>query len=168
MNGTAPRLLRRLALLVSVLVILATPVAHAQPGSIDAFAQNRKLGRGVNILGYDPIWRSRAQGRFQARHFRLLKEAGFNSVRINLPPFRFMSVTNDYALSAAWFELLDWAVREAQAQDLRVILDLHEFVPMGDDPVTNKVKFLAFWRQLSAHCQAASPACIQLSLRPGN
>jgi endoglucanase len=85
----------------------------------------------------------------------LLKEAGFNSVRINLQPFRFMNATNDYALSASWFELLDWAVREAQAQDLRVILDLHEFIPMAEDPVTGKVKFLAFWRQLSAHCQSA-------------
>jgi endoglucanase len=155
MNGTAPFLLGRLALLASILVVFASPVAHARSGAIDAFEQNRKLGRGVNILGYDPIWRSRTQGRFQTRHFRLLKEAGFNSVRIDLQPFRFMSATNDYALSASWFELLDWAVREAQAQDLRVILDLHEFVPMAEDPVTNKVKFLAFWRQLSAHCQNA-------------
>ena len=76
-------------------------------------------------------------------------------MRINLQPFRRMSPTNDYALSESWFELLDWAVREAQAQDLRVILDLHEFIPMADDPATNKVKFLAFWRQLSAHCQSA-------------
>ena len=155
MNGTAPCLLRRLALLASILVVFASPVAHAQPGSIDAYAQNRKLGRGVNILGYDPIWRARAQGRFQAKHFRLLKEAGFNSVRINLQPFWALNPANGYALSESWFDVLDWALREAQAQDLRVILDLHEFIPMGKDPATNKVKFLAFWRQLSAHCQGA-------------
>ena len=62
---------------------------------------------------------------------------------------------NDYALSESWFEVLDWAVREAQAQGLRVILDLHEFTSLGSDPGANKVKFLAFWRQLSAHCQGA-------------
>jgi endoglucanase len=55
--------------------------------------------------------------------------------------------------------VLDWALREAQAQGLRVILDLHEFNAMGNDPVTNKVKFLSFWRQLSAHCQDA-PASV--------
>jgi endoglucanase len=155
MNGTARFPLTEPALLLTVLLVLAAPVGHAQQGTTDAFEQNRKLGRGVNILGYDPIWGSRAQGRFQAKHFRLLKEAGFNSVRINLQPFGGMSSTNNYALSGPWFEVLDWAVREAQAQDLRVILDLHEFIPMGSDPVTNKVKFLAFWRQLSAHCQGA-------------
>ncbi len=131
------------------------PVGHAQPGTTDAFEQNQKLGRGVNILGYDPIWRSRAQARFQARHFQLLNEAGFNSVRINLQPFRGMEPANDYALSESWFEVLDWAVREAQAQNLQVILDLHEFASMGSDPAANKMKFLAFWRQLSAHCQGA-------------
>ena len=71
--------------------MLAAPVGHAQPATTDAFEQNRKLGRGVNIIGYDPIWRSRDQARFQAKHFRLLKEAGFNSVRINLQPFRRMN-----------------------------------------------------------------------------
>jgi endoglucanase len=58
-------------------------------------------------------------------------------------------------LGDSWFEVLDWAIRQAQAHDLRVILDLHEYNSLGADPVTNKVKFLAFWRQLSAHCQGA-------------
>jgi endoglucanase len=135
--------------------MLAAPVGHAKPKAANAFEQNRKVGRGVNILGYDPIWRSRDQARFQDKHFRLLKEAGFNSVRINLQPFRRMTPANGYALSESWFEVLDWAVRQAQAQGLRVILDLHEYNSLGADPVTNKVKFLAFWRQLSAHCQGA-------------
>jgi endoglucanase len=147
--------LSRPALLLTAVLMLAVSVSHAQPGTADAFEQNRKLGRGVNILGYDPIWRSRAQARFQAKHFHLLKEAGFNSVRINLQPFWGMNPANGYALSESWFEVLDWAVHQAQAQDLRVILDLHEFTSLGQDPVTNKVKFLAFWRQLSAHCQTA-------------
>ena len=142
-------------LALTAVLMLAVSVGHAQPGTRDVFEQNRKLGRGVNILGYDPIWRSRDQARFQAKHFRLLKKAGFNSVRINLQPFRRMNPTNGYALSESWFEVLDWAVRQAQAQDLRVILDLHEYNSLGNDPVTNKAKFLAFWRQLSAHCQAA-------------
>src|SRR5512136_808798 len=124
MNGMAPYPLSRLPLLLTAIFMLLSPAGHAQPGTAAAFEQNRKLGRGVNILGYDPIWRSRDQGRFQARHFRLLKEAGFNSVRINLQPFRRMNPANDYALGESWFEVLNWVVRETQAQGLRVILDL--------------------------------------------
>ncbi len=155
MNGILRALLARSTLLLTTFLIFAAPVAHAQPAITDAFEQNRKLGRGVNILGYDPIWRSREQARFQAKHFRLLKEAGFSSVRVNLQPFRRMNPANGYALGEPWFEVLDWALREAQAQGLRVILDLHEYNSLGNDPATNKVKFLAFWRQLSAHCQNA-------------
>jgi endoglucanase len=155
MNGMNRFLYRRLILPLTALLMLTAPIGHAQPVTTDAFEQNRKLGRGVNIIGYDPIWRSRDQARFQAKHFRLLKEAGFNSVRINLQPFRGMNAANDYALSTSWIEVLDWAVREAQAQGLGVILDLHEFTSLGNDPAANKAKYLAFWRQLSAHCQGA-------------
>jgi len=124
----------------------------------DAFAQNQRLGRGVNILGYDPIWRSRDQGRFKAGYFEKLKVAGFNSVRINLHAFRHMDATN--GLKPSWFEVLDWAVNEAQQQGLAVILDLHEFNALGNNPTgDNKEKFLAFWRQVATHYQYA-PATV--------
>ena len=54
----------------------------------DAAAQNKRLGRGVNVLGYDPLWKDRQKARFQEKYFRLIKEAGFNHVRVNLHPFR--------------------------------------------------------------------------------
>ena len=69
MNGIARLPLSRPALLVTTILLLAAPVGYAQPGTTDVFAQNRKLGRGVNILGYDPIWRSRDQARFQDQAF---------------------------------------------------------------------------------------------------
>src|SRR5262249_4074419 len=74
---------------------------------------------------------------------------GFNSVRINLHAFRHMDAGKDWALSEPWWNTLDWAVRQATAQGLLAILDLHEFGAMGNDPVTNKAKFLAFWRQVA-------------------
>lgn len=121
----------------------------------DVFEQNRRLGRGVNIIGYDPIWDSRDQARFQEKHFRLLKEAGFQHVRINLHPFRHMEKTNGWALSGKWLATLDWAVTRATAQGLQVILDLHEFQAMAKNPQANKEQFLAFWKQLSPLYQNA-------------
>ena len=75
---------------LALLLIATQVVALAASPGVDAFEQNKKLGRGVNILGYDPIWRSQDKARFQAKYFQLLKEAGFTSVRINLQPFRLM------------------------------------------------------------------------------
>jgi endoglucanase len=134
--------------------------AQAQTNSpSDAFTLNQRLGRGVNILGYDPIWQSREQARFKAEYFQKLKAAGFNSVRINLHAFRSMDAANGWALKPSWFEVLDWAVNEAQKQGLAVILDLHEFNALGNDAIGNKDKFLAFWRQVAKHYQNA-PATV--------
>lgn len=139
---------------------LTVLLAQAQPNTVDAFEQNKKLGRGVNIIGYDPIWRSKEQARFQEKYFRLLREVGFNSVRINLHPFRHMEATNNLALRASWFEVLDWAMKHAQSQGLMVILDLHEFNTIGREPEANKEKLLAFWRQISARYQNAPSSVV--------
>ena len=69
------------------------------PGSIPPFGSlfglptlcDERLGRGVNVLGYDPIWKDRQAGRFQEKCFRLIKEAGFNHVRVNLHPLTAIS-----------------------------------------------------------------------------
>jgi endoglucanase len=68
-----------------------------------------------------------------------------------------MERDKDWTVRTAWWDTLDWAVKNATQNGLMVILDFHEFGAMGEDPEANKEKFLAFWRQLAAHCQAAPP-----------
>jgi len=131
------------------LLLLASVAGAAEKKAVDPFAQNAKLGRGVNVIGYDPIWRSREQARFKEKYFGMIKEAGFSTVRINLHPFRHMDQDSNYALRASWWEVLDWAVQNALKSNLMVILDMHEFGAMGNDPAANKDRFLAFWRQVS-------------------
>ena len=139
------------AVVFSILLCLIYSTCFAE--SVDAFSQNERLGRGVNIIGYDRIWSSLERGRFQTRHFELIKEAGFDTVRINLHPFRHMDESKGYALKKSWWEVLDWAVENALKQDLMVILDMHEFNAIAADPEAKKGMFLAFWRQVAAHCQ---------------
>ena len=87
--------------------------------------QVRAMTRGVNIVGYDPLWRDASQARFKPRHFKILHDGGFNSVRIVLGAFRFMN--DKYELPQSWFATLDGLVKDALAQDLTVILDEHDF-----------------------------------------
>lgn len=117
------------------------------------FEQNRRLGRGVNVLGYDPVWSHPAKGRFQEKHFRLLKAAGFDHVRVNLHAFRHLTAGG--MLAPDWFATLDWVLQCATQAGLMVILDCHEFNAMGDDPAGNRAKFLGFWRQLATHTRQA-------------
>jgi len=141
--------------LLLAFLLSSVSLSRAQPVAVDAFEQCRTLGRGVNIIGYDPIWRSRDKGRFKQEYFQKLADAGFNHVRINLHAFRHMDTTEDMALSSSWWDTLAWAVKNARAAGLMVILDLHEFNAIGRDPEGKKAPFLAFWRQVSDRYQTA-------------
>jgi endoglucanase len=119
------------------------------------FAAVARMGRGVNILGYDPIWEDHARGRFKQRHFTLIKDAGFRTVRINLHALQRMGEAPDFRLPDAWLETLDWAVGEALASGLLVILDLHNYNDVAKDPAAFKPRLLAFWRQIGERYKAA-------------
>jgi endoglucanase len=122
----------------------------------DPLIVNQRLGRGVNIIGYDPLWKSRSAGRMQAKHFKLIRAAGFNHVRINLHPFRFMGSAPEFTIQPAWLETLDWALEQCRANGLLAIVDLHEFTALATDPFGLKPKYLAAWRQLAERYQDAS------------
>ena len=134
-------------------LMMAAGVCSAAPAGVDAFEQNKRLGRGVNVIGYDPIWRDRTKARFQAEHFRLLREAGFNHIRVNLHPFRVTGPGPEFKLPDAYLQTLDWVLDQALANKLMVILDFHEFTTMAKDPVALKGRYLAIWTQLAEHCK---------------
>ena len=136
-------------------VLLLTSQLCLPAAANDIFEANRRLGRGVNVLGYDPLWRTNGTARFQQKYFRMLKEAGFDSIRVNLHGFRPMDATNGFRLPDSWFRKVDWIVDNATTNGLAVILDLHEYGAMGDDPAKNKDKFLAFWRQVAERYEHA-------------
>ena len=144
---------------VALVVSSLTSTSMAQPAdgqrtgpagpSAHAFAVNAKLARGVNIIGYDPLWQDRTKARFKDHYFARIHDAGFTAVRVNLHPFRHMDAANGHALSSAWLETLDWVVKGSLDAGLAVILDMHEFHAMAEDPAGRKAAWLAFWRQVA-------------------
>jgi endoglucanase len=151
---TRRRFLQASATIVVGSRLSAWAVETAKPAATpDAFAQNKRLGRGVNVIGYDPLWKDRSRARFQAEHFQLIREAGFSHVRVNLHPFRYAQADATHKISDGWFETLDWAIGEALANHLLVVLDFHEYNTMGRDPLANKERFLAMWTQIAEHCK---------------
>ncbi len=159
-----------IALLISILPVLAadknlTPAWNSAPGAstgspagMDPFAQVKQMGRGVNILGYDPLWRDRGRARFQERHFRRIRDGGFQTVRVNLQAFSHMDAEN--RLSPAWLETLDWVVRQALTNQSTVILDEHDYNRIGRDADGCTPKLLAFWRQVAPRFQHAPDSVI--------
>jgi endoglucanase len=58
-------------------------------------------------------------------------------------------------LPDSWWQTLDWIVKNAQANQLAVILDLHNFTDVAADANGFKPKIMAFWKQVSEHFKDA-------------
>jgi endoglucanase len=129
------------------------PVGDPSFKALDASEQVRKMGRGVNILGYDSIWRNPDKARFKERHFRLIREGGFQTVRVNLHGFGHMDEQN--RLEAGWLKTLDWVAQNALTNGLTVILDEHDYNRFGKDAGSSVPKLLAFWQQVAARYRGA-------------
>ena len=125
---------------------------------LDAFEQTRQMRRGVNIIGYDPLWKDFSKARFQDRHFRLIREAGFQTVRVNLESFKHMD--KQYQLDPTWLKTLDWAVKGALDNNLTIILDEHDFGYCGQNAEGCHDKLMAFWRQIAERYKNAPPAVV--------
>jgi endoglucanase len=137
-------------------VALACFAAAAQPSGfvpVDPAAQVQSMRRGVNIIGYDPLWRDFSKARFQERHFQRIHDAGFQTLRINLQAFSHMDADN--RLSPTWFETLDWVVEKATANHLAAILDEHDYNLCGQNAAASKPKLMAFWEQVAEHYKDA-------------
>ncbi|MDR6787677.1 endoglucanase [Sphingomonas sp. BE138] len=131
----------------------AAAASSATPHSGPAWQAAARLKRGVNIIGYDPMWRDPAKARFQTRHFRVIREGGFDFVRVVLQSFDHMDAQN--RLDPRWLATLDRVVKEATAAGLGVILDEHDFNRCSEAPDACEPKLLAFWEQIGARYRDA-------------
>jgi endoglucanase len=139
-------LLMRWTWVAAAALLAGTAWAVGKDESISAADQVKTMGRGVNILGYDPMWRDLARARFQLRHTQVIREGGFSTVRINLQAFEHLDSAGH--LSAQWLDTLQRVVNSALAQDL-VILDEHDYNLCGKDPDSCRPKLLAFWEEIA-------------------
>jgi len=128
-----------------VLALVAFLCAWLAP--VHAQEADPVLKRGVNIVGYDPIWTDPAQARFQPRHMQAIKDGGFDHVRMNLQAFAHMD--KDGQLPPAWLKTLDTLVDAGLKAGLQVILDEHDYEDCAKDLAGCRTRLQAFWRQIA-------------------
>jgi endoglucanase len=123
------------------------PPSTSQFKDISAHDQVRQMGRGVNVIGYDPFWRDDAQGNYKEEHFAKIKAAGFSTVRVVLFAFRALDAQD--RLDPKWLNRLDWVVATARKHGLTVIIDEHDFDDCSKDVAACMPKLKAVWSQLA-------------------
>ncbi|MFG6415112.1 glycoside hydrolase family 5 protein [Roseateles sp. DC23W] len=134
------------------LASLALAVASTTQAQANNAAAVPALKRGVNIVGYDPLWTEPAKARFQPqRHMQAIRDGGFDHVRLNLHAFAHMDAQGQ--LSAAWLNTLDSLVDAGLRAGLQVILDQHNFMDCAKEVDACRMRLKAFWRQVAARYQ---------------
>lgn len=127
-------------------------------GAVQAQSDGAALKRGVNILGYDPLWSDPAQARFQPRHMQAIRDGGFDHVRLNLHAFAHMDA--EQRLSPQWLKQLDDFVAAGLKAGLQVVLDQHNFNECAQAVAACRGQLQAFWRQIAARYRDAPDAVI--------
>ena len=56
----------------AALSFVLVPAATLPLTAGDVFQQNTRLGRGVNVLGWDALWQDRARGQFSVHAFDIV------------------------------------------------------------------------------------------------
>jgi endoglucanase len=113
---------------------------------------NRILGKGVNLGN---ALEAPTEGEWgmtiEKEYFKLIKDAGFQSVRI---PIRWSAHTNSnspYKIDAGFMERVDQVVGWALDQNLAVMMNIHHFNELMNEPNQHKQKFLSIWNQVARH-----------------
>lgn len=133
-------------LLSTFLSILAVTGAIAAP-SIKADQAAMQLGKGVNILGYDPLWTDAGKARFKPSYYTMLRDSGFRNIRVNLQAFLHMNASG--LLDEHWLAKLDDVVKHATDAGLKVIIDEHDYRTCAEDAENCRSKLIAFWDQIA-------------------
>jgi endoglucanase len=120
------------------------------------YQQNVRLGRGINLGN---ALEAPTEGEWgvmlEEDYFVRIAQLGFDSVRV---PIRFSAhaaAEAPYTLDADFMNRVDWVVENALANDLVVILDMHHYVEIFEDPAANRERFVELWRQIAEHFQNA-------------
>lgn len=132
--------------------------AVPSPVVIDPFEINARLGRGINLGN---ALEAPVEGEWgvvlREEYFDLIAEAGFDSVRIPIRWSAHAANTAPYTISPTFFARVDWAVEQALARGLLVVIDMHHYVELMEQPVEHRERFLALWEQIAAHYQGYPP-----------
>ncbi|MEO0754342.1 MAG: cellulase family glycosylhydrolase, partial [Pseudomonadota bacterium] len=84
-------------------------------------------------------------------HFAAIAAQGFDSVRIPIAWSNYTSGAPDFTIDPDWFDRVDEVIGWALAADLNVIINVHHFAALMNDPIGNEPKLQAIWEQVGEH-----------------
>jgi endoglucanase len=153
-------LLRKAAILVWIMAAFSIVSSSREARTADqkdAFYYNRLLGRGINLGNALEAPIEGAWGvTLRPEYFQIIKDAGFNAVRIPIRWSAHAGTPPSYPIDAAFFDRVDWAVNQALSRNLVAVIDVHHFVEMDKTPLDSLPNLIAIWTQIAQHYRGYS------------
>lgn len=141
--------------LISALSLGLTIALLAEPGrgaEQDAWQYNRILGPGINL---GSALEAPDEGDWgvtlKPEYFQAIQEAGFKSVRIPIRWSAHALSTPPYTIAPSFLARVDWAIRQALARNLSVVIDVHHYYELSVDPDQQLPRLVALWDQIASH-----------------
>jgi endoglucanase len=140
----------KLLLTLLVACTATTAVASAEaPAAIHE--ANKKLGRGMNLGNALEAPKEGEWGVIlKPEYFRVIKEAGFDTVRLPVRWSAHALPDAPYTIDDAFARRVDWAIDQALANKLNIIVNVHHYDEMDADPDKHQARLVALWEQIAA------------------
>lgn len=142
---------------LAALMLFFTPFTAAEEAqmqdkpSTDIHAANARLGRGINLGNALDAPKEGEWGvTLRPEYFRLIKAAGFDSVRLPVRWSAHAGSEPPYTIDPEFAERVDWAIDQALANDLNVVVNVHHYNEICDDPDAHAERLVGLWRQIAA------------------
>ena len=155
MRGTTIRSLLTFLCMICAFVVLTaillTPlVAWAEDDA--SFQDNALLDRGINFGNALDAPEEGAWGvTLKEQYFQAIEDAGFRSVRLPIRWSAHGAPTPPYTIAPNFFARVDWAVQQALSRHISIVLDMHHFVEVHNEPEKQSPRLLALWDQIASH-----------------
>jgi endoglucanase len=145
------RFLASSSLTAAFALAAACPVVEAgkQPAP-DAHAVNRKLGRGINLGNALEAPNEGEWGvRLKAEYFKTIKDAGFDTVRLPVRWSAHAGAAAPYLIDPTFATRVDWAIEQALANRLNIIVNVHHYGETDSDPDRHLPRLAGLWEQIA-------------------
>jgi endoglucanase len=115
-----------------------------------AHAANKRLGRGINLGNALEAPREGQWGvTLKAEYFKAIRDAGFDTVRLPVKWSAHAQSMAPYTIDRKFAQRVDWAIDQALANKLNVIVNVHHYDEMDAGPDEHLPRLLGLWRQIA-------------------
>jgi endoglucanase len=153
---------------LAALAALAMLACASSAGRVEAYRSGRattrataELRRGINFGDAMDAPNEGDWGwMLSAADFQTVRAAGFDHVRVPMRISAHASAEPPYRIEGRFVHRMDWVIAEALSNDLGVILDLHHYEAMMQDPAGNADRLVGLWRQIATRYKGLPPAVV--------